>query len=157
MAPHEGHRIEARIGMVAGVEADLQDALVDLVQQTLQFRLEVDEAGGVGMDADGQAILLGPQLCDRCDTVAKGRPFGRVHLFGGVGAARGRRAAGRDAVDQHQMLRAMRRQRLAGADGGIPDLIPFGGIVKRAEDHAADQLQPVGRPEPRPEPRGLRA
>jgi Ni,Fe-hydrogenase III large subunit len=33
MALHEGHRIEAGIGVVAGVEADLQDALVDLIQK----------------------------------------------------------------------------------------------------------------------------
>jgi hypothetical protein len=41
------------------------------------------------------------------------------------------------------MLRAMGRQRLAGAHRAVHHVIPLARIVEGAEHHAADQLQPV--------------
>ena len=82
MAAHKGHGVKARIGMVPGVKADFQDLFVHLIQQPLKFRLKVDEACGMGVDADGKAVFLGPELGDLRDAVAEGGPFGAVHLFG---------------------------------------------------------------------------
>ena len=92
----------------------------------------------MGVNADRQPVIH-PQLGHGADAVAEGFPFGRIHLLGFRSAASGRGTAGRDGIDQHQVLGPMRHQRLAGARGTIPHVIPFGGIVKRAKDHAADQ------------------
>ena len=140
---HEGHRIETGIGMVAGVETDLEDLVVDLVQQALQLGFEIHEAGGVGVDAHRQAVFLAADPGAFRDPVTKGLPFGLVHLFGLAGAAGGGGPARRDRIDQHDMPRAMRLERAGGAVGGVEHVVPGGRVVIGAEHHAADQLQPV--------------
>jgi hypothetical protein len=66
-----------------------------------------------------------------------------VHLLGLGGAARGGGAAGRDRVDQHEMLRAMGDQRLAGAHRAVHHVVPGRRVVEGAEDDAANELEPV--------------
>ena len=143
MARHEGDRVEAGVGMVPGVEADLQDVLVHLVQEPLQLRLEVDEAGGMGVDADGQAVVFRAHAGHGRDPVAKRGPFRCVHLLRVARAPGGGGAARRDGIDQHKIPRAMGGQRLAGPHRPVHHVVPLRGIVERAEDHPADQFQAV--------------
>lgn len=84
---------------------------VHLVQEPLQLGFDVDEPFGMGVDADGHTMLLGPHPGHRGDAVAEGGPLGGVCLRGGLRATGGGRAARRDAVDQHRMPRPMCRQR----------------------------------------------
>ena len=123
--------------------------------KALDLRFEVDEAGGVRMNGDDKAIVLSAYLRDVADATDEARPFGLAHLFGLIGTPCRRRAAGRDRVDQHEMARAMRAQRAAGADRGVSHLIPFRGIVEGAEYDAADRassraqrVRRPGRPDP---------
>ena len=138
---HERNRIEARIGVVAGVKADFQD-----VSSTSSKRRS--NSGSKSMK---------PAACAWMPTV---RPYSSapifaivamrsrkavhsrlVHLLGLVCAPSGWGAARRDAVDQHEMLCAMCDQRFAGAHGRIHHVVPFRRIVERAENDAADDLK----------------
>jgi hypothetical protein len=82
MALHKGHRIKAGIGVVAGVEADLQDTLVHLIQQPFQLRLKIHEATSMGVNANRQSVLFCTHLRDVSDAVAIGpiRPGPFVRL-----------------------------------------------------------------------------
>mmetsp|Transcript_7399 Transcript_7399/g.12465 ORF Transcript_7399/g.12465 Transcript_7399/m.12465 type:complete len:317 (-) Transcript_7399:1155-2105(-) len=138
---HERHRVKACIAVMAGVETDFQNLFIHLVQQAFQFRLKVHEARRMGMDAHGQAVFFGPHFGNGCNAVAVRRPLCLVHLLRLVRAARCRGAAGRNAVDQHQMLRPVRRQRFAGAQAGIHHVIPHGRIVKGAKHDTSNDFQ----------------
>ena len=142
MPPHEGNRIETGVRVVPRVEADFQQGLIRLGQKPLQFRLKVDEPRRVGMNAHRQP-MIDAQLRHGANAVGEGFPFGRVHLLGLGRPASGRGTAGRNGIDQHQMLRAVCHQRLAGAGGAVPDIVPLGRIMEGAEDDAADQRQVI--------------
>ena len=142
MAAHKGDRVKPGIGMVAGVKADLQKIRVDLAQEPLQFRLEIHETRRMGMDPHGQPVI-GAHLGDLAKPLHKGGPFGWAHLLGLSRASRRRRAPGRDAVDQHQMLGAVADKCPAGPLGGILQLVPGVWVVEGAKHHAADQRHPV--------------
>ena len=58
VARHEGHGVEAGIVRMPGVEADLQQRRVDFSEQPLDLGLEIDEARGMRMNRDGEAIIF---------------------------------------------------------------------------------------------------
>jgi hypothetical protein len=144
MPAHEGHGVKPGIGMVPGVKADLQDAFVHLVQQRSSSGSKSMKPAAWAWMPTVRPYPRPPASRHGRDPVAEGGPFGGVHLFGLLPARR-RRPAGRDGIDQHQMPRAMRHQRLAGADRGVHHLVPLRRVVERAEHHAADQRQPFSR------------
>ena len=93
----------------------------------------------MGMDTHRQPILLAANFCTGCNPVFEGGPFCLIHLFGLGGAARSGRAARRDRVNEHEMLRAVGCQRFAGAVGAIQDILPSLCIMKGTKNHASDQ------------------
>jgi len=68
-----------------------------------------------------------------------------VHLLSLQCATGGRRPAGRDAINQNQMLCTMGLQRLAGAMRPVQNIIPLVRVMEGTEDNAADQFQIIFR------------
>lgn len=132
--------------MVAGIETDLENLIINLIQQPLELRFEVDETACVGVDAYRQSVFFHTYTSHGRQPVAEGRPFRPFHLFGLAGPPSSWCAAGRDGIDQNQMLRAVRNKRLAGALRSVQHILPSLWIVKRAEQDTANQgkVMPTG-------------
>ncbi len=75
MAPHEYDRIKAGIGMVASIDAYLQQALIHLVKKAFHLGLEIDKPRCMWVDAHSEAVI-GPEFCDSPDALDKGSPLG---------------------------------------------------------------------------------
>jgi hypothetical protein len=142
VAAVEPHRVDARIGAVPRVEAEVDHARRQRGEQPLDLVLELDVAAGVRVEDGAQPEL---ERCDgghRPDAVDERLPAVQLEPARGAGAAGGRDALRRPQVDHDEEPAARGRDGGAGAARDGQDLGQPPALVQRLEDERAGRLQP---------------